>query len=353
MDILTYVDGAKKILIYGAGQYGRVVTKWLCLDNIFGKKIIGIAISAGQEKVIDKISNIQVKYIDEIDADKDTTLVIIALSEEKQDEIVSLCEGKGYSNIYKINKSLYNLMRREVNREESYRANLMSLNTKITSCTMEIVAAINFDRAMNESKWLRSKDFSAGRSAVSNYYLYTMYRILDSGQFYDALDIGMGQTSKMLGQYANFCDKFNHTIVEESQEWISVFSKSMKLSNNVNILQMDYTMENIDGEDVRVYEGFGEKLKDKKFDFISIDAPIGKDMKNRSRIDIFKIFPKCLKSSWIIMIDDVGRQGESNTLTEITDILEKNNHPYCLKIHEGIRKFAIIASEDNRCFCTI
>lgn len=50
----------------------------------------------------------------------------------------------------------------------------------------------------------------------------------------------------------------------------------------------------------------------KTFDLILIDAPLGADMKQYSRIAVLESLPECLAEQFVIMIDDTDRSGEKN-----------------------------------------
>lgn len=64
-----------------------------------------------------------------------------------------------------------------------------------------------------------------------------------------------------------------------------------------------------DFQDVRVFNGFEEKFKNKKYDLICIDAPLGGDMKEICRVDILSIIPISLNTTFVILLDDfTGKQ---------------------------------------------
>ena len=73
------------------------------------------------------------------------------------------------------------------------------------------------------------------------------------------------------------------------------------LRNRSKIVKLDREMIPFrEAEAVRVFRGFEEQFKGQKFDFISIDAPLGGDMKQYARIDVLKMLPNCLADSFIV-----------------------------------------------------
>ena len=52
------------------------------------------------------------------------------------------------------------------------------------------------------SIWLKDKSFSPGRWAAGYPFLYALYRVLDEARPKRILELGLGQTTRMIGQYA-------------------------------------------------------------------------------------------------------------------------------------------------------
>lgn len=348
---------SESIIVYGAGNYGKVAAAYLSADNILSSKILAIAVTEkSEEEAIQNISVREIRELEMYSKDKDV-MVLIAVAEDKRKAIRDTLSVYGFDNVYHMDKQLLLYMKGILEKKEQLQEQLQNTLKRITNVEKKIddlLYGINLDRVMAESSWLKKKDFSAGRSAVNNMYLYFMYKILDSGRFHSILDIGMGQTSKMIGQYVKVNTEATHYIIEDDKEWIDFCAPMLELGDNSIIYQMDYVQKDYKGEKVRVYDGFKNRLDGYKFDYLSIDAPIGYDMKQYSRIDILSILPHCLKENWIIMIDDIDRIGEYNTFEEIKSILTKNEIDYVANIYPGGDKaFGIITSGDNKFFCTI
>lgn len=351
-DMWRDICGNKQIIVYGAGKYGHVVVEYILSDELLKDKIISVAETVVTVEDVYSIPVKNVKDLREYSQDKDT-LVVVAVAEDKQCEILNTLHELGFCNIFRMNIKLFASMERWSKRRKQLQ-NIANGTNIVEGKMNDILWGMNFDRIISQSEWLKKRDFSPGRSAVNNMYLYLMYKILDSKKFHSILDIGMGQTTKMVGQYVNYDTAASHTIIEDNCEWIEFCGSTLDLGLRSSIVQMDYAIRAFRGESVRVYEGFKKKLQGKKFDYISIDAPIGFDMKNYSRIDILDILPECLAESWIIMMDDVERMGEYNTLDMIRDVLEENNIAYAEQEYWGGEKsFLIMTSLDNRFFCTI
>ena len=218
----------------------------------------------------------------------------------------------------------------------------------------ETVWGNNFSNIISDSSWLKHKNFAPGRWAMGYPALYTLYRILNEAKPSRILELGLGQSTRMIGQYAYHFKNITHIIVEHDTKWIDFFKKDFILSNNSNIVNLDLTMTNYKDENtVRTFYRFKENFNNKKFDFICIDAPYGYDMKKYSRIDILQILPDCLDENFIIMIDDTNRTGENNTIKEICSILETHSIEYHIGNYEGCKKSSVICSSTMKFFSSL
>lgn len=210
----------------------------------------------------------------------------------------------------------------------------------------ETVYAHVFNNVITKAGWLKDKNFAPGRWAVGYPYLYVMYQVLNIAKPKSILDLGLGQTTKMLTQYAAANDDVEHIVLENDPDWIKVFEKQNRISDRTKIIFSDVEFVDFKNiEPVRVYKSFKETIKDKKFDFISIDGPLGGDMKNYSRIDILGVIPECLSDNFVIMMHDVERQMEMNTANEIAKILRSKNIKLRMGFYHSIKSTVVICSE--------
>lgn len=210
----------------------------------------------------------------------------------------------------------------------------------------EAVWAETFNNTISGSAWLKNTAFSPGRWAVGYPHLYVMYRILNESRPKRILELGLGQSTRMIAQYVSAHEDVEHVVVEHDSEWIAFFENSFELPSRSKIIQLDREMVPYkEAEAVRVFKDFRKTFQNQKFDFISIDAPLGGDMKLYSRIDILSILPECLSENFVMMIDDCERSGEANTVVEIENCLKKSGVPYKRGKYSGKRDFVLFAAE--------
>lgn len=219
---------------------------------------------------------------------------------------------------------------------------------------VEAVWAQIFNLTISGSTWLQDKAFSPGRWAVGYPYLYVMYRVLNETHPKHILELGLGQSTRMIAQYAAAYEDVEQIVVEHDPEWIQFFCNSYPIPANTQIVQLDREMIPYkEAEAVRVFKGFKENFQGKKFDFISIDAPLGADMNQYSRIDVLKLMPDCLNKNFIIMIDDTDRNGETNTLNEMKQQLVKGQIAYKQGQYYGEKACSILCAKAMGFLCSM
>ncbi len=234
-------------------------------------------------------------------------------------------------------------------------------NQKVLAETMEKIRIRNIEAARNSSEavwawtfnntisgttWLKDRAFSPGRWAMGYPNLYAMYRILNEARPKRILELGLGQSTRMIGQYAEAFEDVKHLVIEHDQSWIDFFSHNFHLTEKTEIIHLDREMIPYkEAKAVRAFHGFHDILTGKQFDFISIDAPLGGDMKQYSRIDILSILPECLSKDFVILIDDYERIGEQNTVKEIEECLRENNILYKKGKYSGKKDCMVITAE--------
>lgn len=203
-----------------------------------------------------------------------------------------------------------------------------------------------YNSTIEGTNWLKSRRFSPGRWAIGYQYLYVLYRILDEVHPKNIIDLGLGQSSWMIAQYAASDEEVSHTIVEHDQTWIDGFLKDHALPENSKIMRLNLGTKQYQEAVVRVYDGFAEIFSDRKFDLISIDGPFGGDMPDYARIDVLGMLPGILSENFIILIDDTERSGEKHTVREMERILTENEIKFAKEIYSGAKDMTIICAED-------
>ena len=164
------------------------------------------------------------------------------------------------------------------------------------------------------------------------------------------LELGLGQTTKLTSQYANFFTDSKLLTIDGDKDWIDNFKENLIISENMDIVYNDLeTFTFRDTENLR-YKNIKDTVKDEKFDLVVIDGPQGFfspgfRMLDYSRSNIWELIPDNLADDFVIVIDDYERKGEKNTIAIVKELLDENNISFSTFNSIGLKEQFVIASD--------
>ncbi len=225
---------------------------------------------------------------------------------------------------------------------------------KADRASKETLFANVFHDTILNSTWLVNKRLSPGRWAIGYPGLYVLYRILDEIKPKSILELGLGQSTELITQYAKANSEVSHYVTEHDDSWIHFFTKTHTIAKNTKIVKQEIIHTSYkEDNDVITYKNFTELFKDKKFDLVFIDAPLGGLAKVYARIDILGIIPESLAKQFVIVIDDYNRIGEKRMTSELEKIFTDNDIDYYKGRYTGEKDTLVIASEKNKWVCSM
>lgn len=281
-----------------------------------------------QKAILERILNNSIKIREEL---HNTCLDVKKVRVELHDEHLRVNE------LYdKLNK-VYDKLNKQVN-----------IDNEIKRAVDETVWAAIFKDTIQNSEWLKDKSLSLGRWAIGYPCAYALYRVLNELHPERVLELGLGQSTKIISQYTDRYKIQKHLVIEHDQNWIDFFEKNYTIPQNTKIAHCPLIYKNYKNvEGIRQFENFDNEIKDEKFELIMIDAPFGGDMPEFARVDVLKNMPKCLSESFVIIFDDCNRKGELHTFEEMKKILDENSVVYKTGTYKGDKTIKVICSENN------
>lgn len=241
-----------------------------------------------------------------------------------------------------------------------------TLSTK-PSLQKDVYYATLFNQVTQNSVWLLDKAFAPGGWAVDYCFLYTMFRSLNACKPNNIIELGLGQTTHMLSQYKAWYnitskqqkDDFCHLLTfEHDADWIEFFKTQSHVSLNIKQCKLvKDTSVVIDGETyehVNYYSDFiNLACNGDKYDFVVIDAPFG--TKPYSRIHVLELIANNLinEDHFVIMIDDMNREGEQNTFKKCQEMLKARGVKFKTQIYSGEKEHGIIVSDSLKFLTTM
>ncbi len=220
-------------------------------------------------------------------------------------------------------------------------------NNKIQS---EILMAQKFNNTIVDSKWLQYKSFSPGGWAVDYSFLYTLYRVLNDKKYLQILEFGLGQSSKMIHQYADFFKGVNALTVEHDENWVNFFLASIEGQYEMKIKICNIEKVIYKNCETLSYKNIQQEITN-KYNLIIVDAPFGSY--NYSRSQIIELIPKVLCDDFTIIIDDYDRNGEKETVQEIISKLNDNKIEFIMTKYGFVKEHILIGSANNNFLTTL
>ncbi|HBI61248.1 MAG TPA: hypothetical protein DDY31_08570 [Lachnospiraceae bacterium] len=329
----TFKNALKRILPPPVNSFMREVNRIISLEEKNQAMIQQLTKRVEQQekvlqKQIEKIDRQEQKFVQLLDEVEKKDLKILEKSLEQQ------------SNVLQHIKEQQNIIKKDT---QAARVHAWQGQKNGD----EIIWAEIFNNVISNSSWLTNKSFSAGRWAVGYQYLYVVYRILNEVRPKNILELGLGQSTRLFGQYAASDVEVQHIVVEHDPTWIQFFQQDFQLPSNSTIIQLEREYRVFREDDhVLAFKNFKETFVGEKFDFISIDAPLGGEAVIYARVDILELLPDVLADSFIIVVDDFNRQGEKNTVAVLEEILQENGILYVKGVYAGKKDCIVICSED-------
>lgn len=221
------------------------------------------------------------------------------------------------------------------------------------SIETEILSALKFNSTIIGSEWFVFQNISPGGSAIDYSFFYTLYRVLTAIKPNSILEFGLGQSSKMVHQYASFYSKEAVT-VEHDPTWVNFFIQSKGGDYTVKTQLLELTEELYKEKTVLTYKNCYQTFKNEKFDLIIVDGPFGFGEDTvYSRPQIIELSKHCLKENFIIIIDDYDRQGEKNTVNEVLKNFKTAGIDVVTREYGSIKKHFLITVPNNKFLTTL
>lgn len=219
-----------------------------------------------------------------------------------------------------------------------------------------------YTSTITDSDWLLNKSVSPGRWAVGYNYLYVLYRALDEVRSKHILELGLGQSTKVIGQYASYMKTIapqdtSHLVIEQDPSWVEFFLANQQAHvKSSELLILAAEEQCADGCMYETYRGFTDTIKARQtsFNLISVDAPI-RGQGRYGRRDILSILPDCLSDDFVILFDDYGFEMVEHTVVEVEQLLAKCGIHFVGASYSGTghKRIYVIASEKWKFLTTL
>lgn len=220
---------------------------------------------------------------------------------------------------------------------------LSEKNDTIIRQQQELFMAHKYHDTVADYEWLKYKSISPGGWAVDYAFCYTLARTLNAMRPQNILECGLGQSSRLIHQYASFY-KINAITCEHDQSWIDFIKKEIGSHYSINIKKTELEEIEYKGQKTLTYKNIQNLLDDKKFDLILIDGPFGSPHYSRSQA--IELCKSDLAEHFCVIIDDTERVGEQETVDEIKELLTEKNIAFATAVYCSTKAHTLLCSKD-------
>lgn len=221
---------------------------------------------------------------------------------------------------------------------------------ELTKLQLENYWANIFNSAVKGSTWFNNVPLNVGRWAAGYPLFYVLYRILNEIKPETILELGMGESTKMIQGYKQLHNPQALCVtVEHDKDWIEIKKRNGLSPEAISVINSELEKISVNGKETLQYKELTDQLKNYsgKFKLILIDGPFGSD--NFSRHNIIELVKKdCLDRDFIIIMDDYNRQGEKETIEEVKNILKKRGTEFVETSYKGDKEFYILTVPENK-----
>lgn len=208
----------------------------------------------------------------------------------------------------------------------------------------EILWGHKYRDSINDKEWLKNKSYYFNVYAANYCFFYLLNRVLFETKPKSILEIGLGETSKLVSHYLDNL-LFNSTcdIIDTNFDWINYFNSNFSLNERIKIYHSELNDIEVRNRRVEVLTNISS-LKNKSYDLYLVDGPIG--CEGFSRYDIVLLAEDFLPNKeFIIIFDDYNRPGEQRTIECLFEVFKNKNIKYYTSTYEGLKTVLLILSE--------
>ena len=215
----------------------------------------------------------------------------------------------------------------------------------------EILYGQKFSIFLSNSEWIHNKNICFGSWSAGSPFFYILVRILEKGNFNSILELGMGESSKLITQIVRHRELEKIIIVENDLQWYNFFKEDL-LMVKTEILLLERIKKSVFGHEVSYYDNLSVHLSGKKFGLVVVDGPQGSERFSRYQI-VELIKNDLLNDDFIVIIDDAHRAGEKETIQATLAELDSQGRKYFTGRYSGLKDTFVICSESNYYFANL
>lgn len=229
---------------------------------------------------------------------------------------------------------------------------LFAYLSKISANQDELVWAQVYHDTIRGQENLMKMSVSPGRWSGGYSFLYVLVRILMDYKPSRILEMGLGESTKLISTfYFNQEINLKHHVMEHDITWLNFFKEKNKTSPGTEFLLCPLGLREMGRASYHSYGDFTSRILP-KYDFYVVDGPFGSD--HFSRYDIVTATDSLEKGDeFIILLDDYNRPGEVETGQALIKQFRDREITIHTNIYQGSKYQLVIATEKYKWACSL
>ncbi len=194
---------------------------------------------------------------------------------------------------------------------------IQRLNRTLNTAYLESVYQGNFFELAKRTDWVTKLPIASPSGGTASFaLLYALLTLLREGRIQRILELGVGQSSMLLDQYAaHFGAEVLH--IDDDQAWL--VRATVTAQPGVKALYAPLRPMRVRGYDI---EWYGCVQPSGLFDLLLVDGPPAWNIRTRfNRLGVLRWLPEVLSPENVVVVDDSNRRGEKVLVTELQDLL--------------------------------
>ena len=215
----------------------------------------------------------------------------------------------------------------------------------------DVSYAISLDRRLNESGSTIHDFFTDGAAANPSLHLFQV-KVLAFLRPRSVLELGSGQTTKVLSGYARDNPSSSVVTLEQERSWFDRLRP--QISHDYRSAPLEPVSFNTAGTQRHIQTEWyvtQPDLAQRQFDYILVDGPdhgsTSTEALNYARSGILRYVPSILAASFVVVFDDADRYGVLMTVHECEAILSRHSIKFVTFSLYGTKTQVVLCSADN------
>ena len=239
---------------------------------------------------------------------------------------------------------------------------------ELLALSRDLYASEVFHDRIRNSPWFVRQQLSPGHYAADYGFLKTLYNVLSAMRPCNILEFGLGQSSKLVHQYATYFHAEAVTC-ENNDDWITFFFQNEtasacsvqpnpkepvlideSLGYPIKIRRLPLEKTKVNNVLTTTYADIESTFRNQRFDLILVDGPYGEE--RYSRPQIIPLAEVNLSDRFCILMDDTQRLGEQETLAAVEAVLHRRDIPFVSATLQFSKSHTLILSPSLKYLAT-